>query len=83
VVEADSLGKKKRFDMGCVEMGADLARRFGEKYGFAEGVGAVLEGVGTVRLFGSVGMKGKGTCFKSESLLLVLEEDFVAKQLRL
>jgi len=53
-----------------------LARRFGEKFGFAEGVGVV-------RLFGSVGMKGKGTCFRSESLLMVLEENFVAKQLRL
>lgn len=61
-----------------------LARRLGEKSGFAEGVGAVSEGVGAVRLFGSVGMKkGKGTCFRSESLLLVLEENFMAKQLRL
>ncbi len=51
---------------------SELARRFGEKPGFAEVVGAV-------RWFGSVGMKGKGTCFRIEGLLLVLEKNFVAK----
>jgi hypothetical protein len=56
-----------------------LARRSWYKSGFTEGVRAVSEGCGTVRWSGSVGMKGKGTCFRIEGLLLVLEKNFVAK----
>jgi hypothetical protein len=60
-----------------------LARRSWDKSGFAKGVGAVSKGCGTMRWFGSMSMKGKGTCFGGESWLLVLEKDFMAKQFRL
>jgi len=38
-----------------------LAKRSWDKSGFAKGVGAVSEGCGTVRWFGPMSMKGKGT----------------------
>jgi hypothetical protein len=59
---------------------SELARRSWDKSGFVTGVGAISEGCGTMRWFGSMGMKSKGTCFRGERLLLVLEENFRAKQ---
>jgi hypothetical protein len=60
-----------------------LARGSWYKPGFTEGVGVVSEGCWTVRWAGTVGMKGKGTCFRIEGLLLILEENSVAKQFKL
>jgi hypothetical protein len=58
---------------------AKLAKGSWYKPGFMEGIGAVSEGYWTVRWAGSVGMKSKGTYFRIEGLLLVLEKNFMAQ----
>jgi hypothetical protein len=55
---------------------AKLPRWFGKESGFAEGVEAV-------RWSGSLSMKSKGTGFMMKGLLLVLKQNFMAKQFRL
>jgi hypothetical protein len=62
---------------------AKLPRGFGKEYGFAEVIRTVAEGVRAVGWSGSVSMKGEGAGFRVKSLLLVMKQNFMAKQLRL
>jgi hypothetical protein len=63
---------------------AELTRGTWEGFGFPEVIGAgtevgrTMEIVGPMRWSKTVGMKGKGSCFRIEGLLLVLKENFMA-----